>query len=175
MRGLQEELRGSQVLVSCEGGAEDAIIRLLLDEGKLCFDSSRLIDITRLRKASDIERQYLGFEYDEPVVLLYVTDSLRSQFKLGALYRGVCSVRRICTRPEIEILVIINEGAYDEFKKSNMKPSAFCKQKLGMRAVKRPEEVRRYWTPTSLQWAAEQYARLHRFEKGEFSLADILG
>lgn len=105
MRGLQEELRGSQVLVSCEGGAEDAIIRLLLDEGKLCFDSSRLIDITRLRKASDIERQYLGFEYDEPVVLLYVTDSLRSQFKLGALYRGVCSVRRICTRPEIEILL----------------------------------------------------------------------
>lgn len=72
-------------------------------------------------------------------------------------------------------MVIINEGAYDEFKKSNMKPSAFCKQKLGMRAVKRPEEVRRYWTPTSLQWAVEQYARLHRFEKGEFSLADILG
>ncbi len=80
MRGLQEELRDSQVLVSCEGGAEDAIIRLLLDEGK-----------------------------------------------------------------------------------------------LGMRAVKRPEEVRRCWTPTSLQQAAEQYASLHRFEKGEFSLADILG
>ncbi len=174
MGDLGEELASAYVLIACEGGAEDAIVRMLLDEGAFCFDKSRLIGVTRLRKASDIERQYLGYEYDLPVALLYVTDSLRSRFALSPLYRDTCTVYRICTRPEIEMLIIINEGRYDDFVRSRMKPSVYCKQKLGMRDVKRPEEVRRYWTAAKLRAAIAEYGRLHHFEKGELSFAQIV-
>lgn len=175
MGNLAEELSSTYILIACEGGAEDAIVRMLLDEGAFCFDKSRLIDVTRLRTASDIERQYLGYEYDLPVALLYVTDSLRSRFALSPLYRSACTVYRICTRPEIEMLVIINEGCYGDFARSRMKPSIYCKQKLGMRNVKRPEEVRRYWTVEKLRAAIAEYGRLHHFEKGELSFAQLIG
>lgn len=174
MKSIAEELESAYVLLSCEGGAEDAIVRMLLEEGAFCFDRSRVIDVTRLRVASDIERQYLGYEYELPVALLYVTDSLRSRFELSPLYRSMCTVHRICTRPEIEMLVIISEGCYDDFAKTRMKPSVYCKQKLGMRGIKRPEEVRRYWTVEKLRAAIFEYDRLHHFEKGELSFARII-
>lgn len=39
-------------------------------------------------------------------------------------------VINVITAPEIEMLIILNEGLYSEFKKSGIKPSEFCKAKM---------------------------------------------
>lgn len=174
MPDLCDELAGSYILISCEGGAEDAIVRMLLDRRRTVFDREDVIDITRLRKASDIERQYLGFEYDRPVQLLRIVDSVRARFQLGALYHDKCSVYRVCTRPEIEILNILNEDLYADYERSHMKPSEYCKQHLGMSDVKRPEFLKRYWSIDDLVGCIREYARIHRAEPGEYTLADLL-
>lgn len=174
MKSLAQRLEGSLVLVSCEGGAEDALIRILLEDNRLCFCENDVIDITRARKHDDIERSYLGFDYDQPVSLLYLTDSTRSKFKLGTLYQQACTIFRICTRPEIEILTVLNENRLKDFQKSRKKPSIYCKENLGMRNVKQPEAVRAYWSAETLVGSLMEYRRIHRFEKGELCLADLL-
>lgn len=174
MTELHNALEGALVIISCEGGAEDAIMRTLLENDSLCFRQDSVIDITRLRKISDIEQRYLSFDYDQPIVLLYITDSLKSNLRLSSLYRRNCQIFRICTRPEIEILTIINEHKLPPYRKSGLKPSLFCKQNLGMKDVKRPEAIRAYWSVQSLTHAIREYQRMHRREKDEFCLADLL-
>ena len=171
---VRDELAGSHILISCEGGAEDFIVRMLLDHRRFAFGWDNVIDVTRLRKASDIERQYLGFEYDRPVRLLRIVDSLRAGFQLGALYRGRCTVHRVCTRPEIEVLNILNEGRYADYERTRLKPSDYCKQQLGMVDVKRPEFLASYWSVDDLAACVREYARIHRAEPNEHTLADLL-
>ena len=174
MLDIRPQLKDSYVLISCEGGAEDTVIHMLLDDDRFIFNKDAVINITRLRKACDIERQFLGFEYDQPVSLLRVVDSLNAKFELGALYRDACSVYRICTRPDIEILTIINEDKYDDYCGKRMKPNVYCKQCLGMSDIKRPDFLTGYWDIENLVRAIRTYARIHRTEPGEYTLADIL-
>ncbi len=43
-------------------------------------------------------------------------------------YCDEVDVINVITAPEIEMLIILNEGKYDQFKKSGKKPSEYCKQ-----------------------------------------------
>ncbi len=55
-----------------------------------------------------------------------------------------------------------------------MKPSDFCKQKLGMRVVKREGFLKDYWDADSLTAAAREYRRLSKIPKDELCLADLI-
>lgn len=79
-------LETSHILVSCEGAMEQIAINKLLETGALVFSADQVIDITRKRKASEIQEEYLRYEYDWPVCIVRVLDSLRERFKLGSLY-----------------------------------------------------------------------------------------
>ena len=88
---------GRLPIISCEGAGEEVVIKKLVAANRLIFPSSDVVDITRKRKASDIQSDYLGFEYDWPVCILRVLDSPREQFRLGRLYASrfpVASVYR---------------------------------------------------------------------------------
>ena len=50
----------------------------------------------------------------------------------------------IITAPEIEMLIIHSEGAYERFKRSGKKPSEFCKADLRMHNVKSYDFVKDY-------------------------------
>ena len=84
-------------------------------------------------------------------------------------------VVNIITAPEIEILVIIKEGKYQSFKKSNLKPSDYCKQILKMSDVKSYNSVIDYFSDVdSLLDAMQQYKQVSNLPKGELSLIDLL-
>ena len=73
------------------------------------------------------------------------------------------------------MLVIIKEGKYKEYKKTNIKPSEFCKTELKLADVKRTEFVEKYFADIdSLIYSIEEYRRISGIPKGEYSLADIL-
>lgn len=130
-----DSLSDEYIICICEGAAEEAIINILLKNNCLKFSKENLVgrDITRLRKASEIESSFLHRDYTKPVHILRILDSRREKFNLGKLYRGRYPVDNIYTTPEIEILLIIAEGAYDDYvkkKKTKFKPSTYCEEFL---------------------------------------------
>ena len=72
------------------------------------------------------------------------------------------------------MLNILNEGCYDDYVRRRIKPSVYCKQHLGMVDVKRPEFLEKYWNVDDLIQCICEYARLHRAEPSEYTLADLL-
>ena len=164
-------------IISCEGTCEEIIVSRLVESDALIFPRDSVIDITRKRKSNDIQDEYLKFEYDWPVCIVRVLDSLRERFRLGTLYAERYPIVNIYTRPEIEMLIIIRENKYNDYikQKSTLKPSIFCKNNLKLPHVKSAAFLQKYWSDTAeIVEAAIEYRRLTHLERGELTLADII-
>lgn len=66
---------GYHPVISCEGTAEKVTVDILLEADALVFPESDVVAVTRLRKASDIQDNYLNLDYDWPVCIVRVLDS----------------------------------------------------------------------------------------------------
>lgn len=162
----------------CEGGAESVIIDLLLDNDRLKFTRDDLLEGEPLkcRSANDFEAQYLRKGFTEKITVLRLLDSRRENFKISKAYAHKIDVVNVITAPEIEMLIILNEKKYDEYKKGRkMKPSEFCKSKLGYTKVKSKEFIKDYFKDVNaLVFAINEYKRVSDVQSGESTLADLL-
>ncbi|MCD8239675.1 MAG: hypothetical protein LUC92_10140 [Clostridiales bacterium] len=161
----------------CEGAAEQTIIEMLLENNLLIFTKEKLLDekIIRVRKAENFEKIYLRKGFDEKITILRIIDSRREKFKLSKAYEYKVDVINVITAPEIEMLIILNEGKYDAFKKGNTKPSIFCKETLGFSDVKSSQFLKKYFRDTSyLIKAISEYHRKAKIHKEEYTLYDLL-
>lgn len=163
----------------CEGGAENEILQILLENNKLKFTTEELLEerLIAERSAKNFERRYLNRAFDEQITIIRILDSKNEKFKISKLYeRIIFDVIDVITAPEIEILFILSEGKYTEFKKSKLKPSDYCKTKLFKnKKVKSPDFVRNYYSDVDkLIYAIEEYARINKQEKGNYNLKDLL-
>lgn len=113
--------------------------------------------------------------FDDQVSVIRILDSRREDFRLSKAYEHKVDVINVITAPEIEMLIIHSEGAYDKFKRSGKKPSEFCKTDLRMHDVKSYDFVKNYFSnPQTLISAIKEYRRTANFPKGEYSLSDLL-
>ena len=174
MSSIAFELAGYHSIISCEGTAEQIAIETLLSEDALVFPESNVVSVTRTRKATDIQTEFLNYDYDWPVCIVRILDSRKERFKLGNLYAERFPVLSYITHPEMEVLAIIREGAWNQWHNSHKKPSDFCKQELGMREIKRASFLKEYWDANSLTAAAYEYRRLSKIPNGELCLADLI-
>lgn len=161
----------------CEGSAERAIIKLLLDENRLIFTWDDLLEgeILRCRSAKKFEEQHLRKGFSDKITVLRVLDSRRENFKLSKAYENKIDVVNVITAPEIEMLVIFAEGQYDEYKKSKKKPSTFCKEDLKISDVKSTQFVESYFANIEVLISAiREYRRVSNIQRGEYALADLL-
>ena len=161
----------------CEGGAEKTIIELLLDSNSLIFSYDDLLEgeILRFRKARDFETQYLRKYFNEKVTVLRILDSRRERFAWSKAYAHKVDVINVVTAPEIEMLVILSENKYKEFKGSNLKPSEYCKSFLGYSNVKSPVFIEAYFKDLDkLITAIKRYKKVSKINHGEYALADLL-
>ena len=161
----------------CEGTAEQVIIDLLLDNSKLIFSRNDLLEheVLRCRMGKNFEEQYLRKGFTEQITVFRILDSRRENFKLSKAYQSKVKVVNIITAPEIEMLVILNEGKYSDYKKSGMKPSLYCKSILKHRDVKSAAFVKSYFKDIDvLIKAIIEYKRVSNVKRNEFTLADIL-
>lgn len=161
----------------CEGGAENTIIELLLHESKLLFTYQNLLDgeIIRTRKAKEFEQRYLRKGFSEKITILRVLDSHREAFSLSKAYAHQIKVINVVTAPEIEMLIILSEHKYEDFKTAHMKPSIYCKTVLGYSNVKSPVFVSNYFKNIEkLVFAIKEYKHISKLQKGEITLADLL-
>lgn len=161
MDSVADELLTHYVLFCCEGTAEGVVIERLVDEGKLIVDTERIVKdpitfkpFTRARKARDIEARFFGQDFAvegaRGLLLARVVDSRRAKFVLSRVNRDSALVRTFITAPEIEMLVIHAENAYEDWLRKSRKdrqlmPSEYCIRHLGFNAVKSEEFLREYW------------------------------
>ena len=165
----------------CEGNAELAIIRILLESGLLKFTEEDLINPNdmQLRNGKKFSDRYLGLRYPQKVKIFYVHDSHYEKFILSKTTKQKAEVFHVITAPEIEILHIIDQDRHKIFLqkfKSKMKPSEYCKQELRIKYQKGYEYNYDYWysRPEDLVRAIKEYERMTKKQKDEFTLADLL-
>lgn len=164
----------------CEGGAETAIICMLVDNDLLIFTREQMLneDVIRCRSAKEFEQRYLRKDFENKITVLRVLDSHSEGFRLSPAYEQKVDVIKVVTSPEIEMLLILAEGKYDAYvkKSSSMSPSSFCKQVLKMKGnIKSQEYVRNYFSDINLLIETiQEYKRIKTLKKGEVYLADLL-
>ena len=179
---LSEFLNDKYIICSCEGTAEEAIIDLLLDNSVLCFSRDTLVDnqITRLRKADKIAEEFLNREYQKDIAILRIIDRDKDKFKLPRIYteHHRIEIFDVVTKPEIEILHIIDEDLLTNFIKArthdkNLKPSEFCKSHFG-KNVKNKDFIEYFYASDieKLINAIKNYAKNDYSSK--YSLNDLL-
>jgi hypothetical protein len=163
MPGLVDVFNGVYVLCLCEGGSEEGVMNILLDENKLLFDREMLINgkVHRRMTARNVESKFLNRSYKKPVIIVRIIDSKTEQFNLGKAYKDRFYRADCLTKPEIEILVIHDADMFKEFikVKSNTKPSEFCKIKLKHGNIKEKDFMRNYFDVDRLLVALCTYKR----------------
>ena len=161
----------------CEGAAESAIIDILVDNDLFIFSRREMLDesVIRCRSAKRFEERYLRKGFDDQISVVRILDSRREEFRLSKAYAHKIDVINVITAPEIEMLIIHNEGAYEQFKRSGKKPSDFCKIDLRMHDVKSYDFVKEYFRdPDTLVRAIKEYRRTANIPNGEYTLLDLL-
>ena len=165
----------------CEGGAETAIIDMLVDNNLLVFTREQKLneEVIRCRSAKVFEQRYLRKEFKSKITVLRVLDSHSEGFRLSPAYEHkVDNVINVVTSPEIEMLLILAEDKYEEYikKSSSMSPSVFCKQVLKKKHyIKSREFVREYFADIDMLVSTiQEYKKKRILKKGEIYLADLL-
>lgn len=179
-------LQHARVLFVCEGSCERVIIETLLAADKLIVNESNAIrdtitnrPTTNCRAAKTIQDVFLGFDYDEPVIIIRILDSRNERFQLSYPYSETVRVFNCYTRPEIEMLAIIKEGElsrYNRRAKNKLKPSDFCKKELKLPRIKNESFLRSYWSDVDeLCRCLKEYQKNHKpQQKNELTIADLL-
>lgn len=137
---MYEHKPNNLVACICEGNAELEIMELLLEHNRLKFTEDDLLDdrlFTKLmRSAKNLEMRYLSQNYEpnQKVEIIRIIDSRAESYLIRGAYKSKVEgeIVNCYTRPEIEMLVILNEGKYDQFKRSKKKPSEYCIHDLKM-------------------------------------------
>jgi len=146
---LKSKIEDKYILCLCEGNAEKEIIEKLIDNELLIFKKPNLIDgrVFKRMRVRAVEERFLGYAYEKEVAILRIIDSNKEKFKLSKPYKGRFDIINIITKPEVEILIILDKGDYDDYckYKTKEKPSTYCKKKYGLKHIKRRDFMRDYF------------------------------
>lgn len=114
---------GRYIARICEGGAERAILDLLLDNHKLIFERKELIEeeVLRCRSGKEFEERYLRKGFTDKITIYRILDSRSERFNLSKAYKQKVDVKNVITAPEIEKLIICNEKKYKDYEREARK------------------------------------------------------
>lgn len=123
-------------LIMCEGPNELEIIRMLLEHDKLIFTEDDLVNLVpfharQIGKSAAVKTA-LNLYHGE-VRVLRIGDKLGEELKIPKEYKGrITEVRKYCTKPELEMLLIISEHQEASFEKvkSTTSPKIFSKENV---------------------------------------------
>ena len=171
---------GDMYAVLCEGNAEQAIMNVLLDADVLFFSRSEMLDeeVMKVRSAKSFERRYLNKAMPNKITVYRILDSSSENFKISKANRHKIDVVNVLTKPEIEMLIIVSEGLFDDYKRKKSsygKPSEYVKSILGYKNVKSSAFVYDYFrNHKKLIHALHEYRRLSKISNDDQTVADLL-
>ena len=130
-----------QYLVICEGPNEKAIIEMLIDANKLIIGKKDL-----LNREVFISRQIYNTPqiktalktYNNKIEIWRIGDTLKDALRIPEEFKQYIDkdrIRKFCTKPEIEMLLIINNNLFKEYNKvkSSICPKDFAKSNIKLR------------------------------------------
>lgn len=166
----------------CEGGAERAILDLLLDNHQLIFGREDLIEeeVLRCRSGKEFEERYLRKGFSEKITVYWIHDSRSEKFNLRKAYEHKVDIKNVITAPEIEKLIICCEGKYKDYEREarkdpRLKPSSYCKTYLKYKNVKSYDFVKKYFSDIGiLVKALHEYRRISKIRGNEITIWDLL-
>lgn len=172
-------------LIMCEGPNELEIIRILLRHNYLKFTSDDLLGLVpyhaRQIEKSPAVKMALN-SYPGTVQVLRIGDSLNEKLKIPKDYKDkISSVEKYCTKPELEMLLIIAENLVKEFEKtkSKVKPKDFCKQHVKHGKIHYNNSTTFYSdyfgeNPNLLIACLKEYQRIKKHKNDESYVAELL-
>ncbi len=124
-------------LIMCEGPNEVAIMRILIEHDKLIFGEDELLGLTpfharQIRTNAQV-RIELNMYPGNDVLVMRVGDVQNEKLDIPKDYKEkICGVEKYCTKPELEMLLIISEDLVSEYEKvkSSMTPKEYAKQHI---------------------------------------------
>lgn len=173
-------------LFMCEGPNEREVINILLEHHCLEVSEDDLLGLTSYHARQITTSAQVRTElnlYPGEVVVCRIGDSQNEKLKIPADYKEkIVEVRKYCTKPELEMLLIIAENLYSEYEKvkSNTKPKDFAKQRIyyGRKRYDNSTAFYRAYfgeNPDLLVHTIREYKRLKGSHKrDELYLADLL-
>lgn len=114
---------------------------------------------------------------------MIIGDTQRDKFPIPRELSDIVSKDRIykyCTLPELEILIIINEGLYKQFQKSKESPKTFAKRNIiynNRRYDQSSDFLEMYYCGKRINMLVDnliQYKHLKKHKKDELYVADLL-
>lgn len=175
-----------KLLIMCEGPNEREIINILLEHGCLKFTEDDLLGLTpyhaRQIKSSAQVRTELNI-YPGEVMVYRVGDTQKEKLLVPAEYKEkIVGIQKYCTKPELEILLIIASGLYEEYEKvkADIKPKDFAKRYIRYGRKKYDNSTifyKKYFGENSdlLVKSILEYRKLKgAHKKDELYLADLL-
>jgi len=172
-------------LILCEGNNEKTIINMLLKKNKLKIKTDDLVGLTpfNARQLSNPTIKSQLKMYNKPVIVLRIGDTQHDTLTIPNDLKNIVSkdrIKKYCTLPEIEILLIINENKYKEFIKSKEKPKVFAKRNI-IYNKKRYDQSSNFFEDyysdkriNNLVNNLKKYKSLKKHQKDELYLADLL-
>lgn len=126
----------TKLLVMCEGPNEKKIMDILLDNNRLIFSRDDLLGLNvyharQINKSAQV-RTELNI-YPGEVEVLRIGDKQSDKLVIPKDYKGkITNVSKYCTKPELEMLLIIAEGLVKEYEKvkSDVSPKEFAKEHI---------------------------------------------
>lgn len=125
-----------KLLIMCEGPNELEVMKILLENNCLSFTSDDLLGLVpyhaRQIATSSAVKVALNI-YAGPVKVLRIGDNQTDKLKIPVEYKDkVMEIEKYCTKPELEMLLIIAENLDSEYEKvkSTMKPKAYAKHNI---------------------------------------------
>lgn len=172
-------------ILMCEGANELEIINILLENNKLKLNRDDLLGLVpyharQLDKCMQI--QTVWKMYTDKAIIYRIGDKLSDVLRVPKDFKKwlVC-VEKYCTLPELEILLIISEGKYQDYikNKSQIRAKEYAKKNICYNRKwydNSSSFYREYYkNPDKLISAINEYYRLHKsHKKDEGYLAELL-
>ena len=176
-----------KILIMCEGPNEKKVMDILLENGCLKFTQDDLLGLTifhsRQISSSGQVRAELN-QFPGEVDVYRIGDKQNDKLVIPDDYKGkINTVTKYCTKPELEMLLIIAEGLVKDYEKvkSTTKAKAFAKQNIKYGKKYYDNSTKFYddyfgHNVDVLVNAIIEYQRIRGkiHDKDEFCLADLL-
>lgn len=172
-------------LIMCEGTNEETLINLLLDNNKLKITRDDLIG-RKPYNVRQLKNPVIKTElkhYNNKVIIYRVGDTQNDRLVIPNDLNKIVlreNIFKFCTKPEMEILLIINENLISEFNKSKESPKDFAKRNIiynGIRYDQSNSFLETYYGGRRISKLVDnikKYKHMKKHEKDELFLADLL-
>lgn len=176
------------ILLMCEGPNEEMLLNILLDNNALCFTRDDLIGrrVYPIRQLNNPTIKTELKHYGLPVKVFRVGDKQNDKLVIPkdlSRYITPNDIYKYCTKPELEMLLILNEKLEKKYEKvkNSISPKSFAKENIKYNGIKydqSSEFLYMYYSGKNIKNLInniKQYKKYKKHQKkNELYLADIL-